>query len=135
MIQNLAEQTNLYTVQKNGNSVNTNGDEIEQFVGVFLMTRLIPFSQYHFYWNEKLQFTPISQTVSKNRFKQLQRYDHVAGNSDILSSGDLDCDSIIKLRPFLDALQKKCWLCHHNRCTVLMSRELPPKEDQSFVSI
>lgn len=108
MFEHLAEQTNLYSVQKSGKSTNTDADEMEQFVGIFLMTGLIPFPQYHFYWNEKLQFTPVSQTMSKNRFKQLRRYFHAADNSKILPKGDPGFDSLFKLRPFLDALQEKC---------------------------
>ncbi|KAM7306644.1 piggyBac transposable element-derived protein 3-like [Ixodes scapularis] len=108
MFEHLAEQTNLYSVQKSEESTNTDADEMEQFVGIFLMTGLIPFPQYHFYWNEKLQFTPVSQTMSKNRFKQLRRYFHAADNSKILPKGDPGFDSPFKLRPFLDALQEKC---------------------------
>ncbi|XP_042147562.1 piggyBac transposable element-derived protein 3-like [Ixodes scapularis] len=108
MFEHLAEQTNLYSVQKSGKSTNTDADEREQFVGIFLMTGLIPVPQYHFYWNEKLQFTPVSQTMSKNRFKQLRRYFHAADNSKILPKLDPGFDSLFKLRPFLDALQEKC---------------------------
>ncbi|XP_040070786.1 uncharacterized protein LOC120843466 [Ixodes scapularis] len=108
MFEHMAEQTNLYSVQKSGKSTNTDADEMEQFVGIFLMKGLISFPQYHFYWNEKLQFTPVSQTMSKNRFKQLRRYFHAADNSKILPKGDPGFDSLFKLCPFLVALQEKC---------------------------
>ncbi|KAG0428288.1 hypothetical protein HPB47_024713, partial [Ixodes persulcatus] len=51
MFEHLAEQTNLYCVQKSGKSTKTDIDEMEQFVRIFLMTGLIPFPQYHFYWS------------------------------------------------------------------------------------
>ncbi|KAG0430632.1 hypothetical protein HPB47_022529 [Ixodes persulcatus] len=39
--------------EKSGKSTNPDADEMEQFVGIFLMTGLIPFPQYHFYWIQK----------------------------------------------------------------------------------
>uniref|UniRef100_A0A3B3YNV3 PiggyBac transposable element-derived protein domain-containing protein n=1 Tax=Poecilia mexicana TaxID=48701 RepID=A0A3B3YNV3_9TELE len=42
MLQEIAEETNLYSVQKNGKSVNTNAQEIEQLLGMYMHMGLVP---------------------------------------------------------------------------------------------
>jgi len=41
MINNHKHQTNLYSVEKTGSSLNVTADEIEQFIGIHIMTGIV----------------------------------------------------------------------------------------------
>lgn len=43
IIQNIVYQTNLYSVQKNGTSINTNANEIEIFLGIHMVMSVVKF--------------------------------------------------------------------------------------------
>ena len=49
MIQTLVEQTNIYSVQVSGSSINTSVAEIEQLIGMKIMVSLIPLPSYSIY--------------------------------------------------------------------------------------
>jgi len=46
MIKNISYQTNLYSTQKCGFSINTNETEIEQFIGIHLIMSIIKLPSY-----------------------------------------------------------------------------------------
>ena len=76
----LAEQTNLYCMQKTGKSRNTNKDEIKQFIGIQIYISIIALSAYFIYWSEKTRYAPISDIMSINRYKKLRQFIHAADN-------------------------------------------------------
>ena len=47
----LGEQTNLYSVQTNGNNIRTNIKEMEQLIGMQITTSLMQLPSYEMYWN------------------------------------------------------------------------------------
>ena len=50
MINNLVENTNLYTVQKSGTNIKTNEKEIKQVIGMFFCKGLVRMSGVRQYW-------------------------------------------------------------------------------------
>lgn len=50
MLQETAEQTNLYRVEKEGKSINTTAKEIEQVLGMYMHVGLVGMSRVRAYW-------------------------------------------------------------------------------------
>ena len=50
LFEKTTEETNLYSTQVSGKSINTTAKEIEQFIGIFLMMGIVKYSQFHMYW-------------------------------------------------------------------------------------
>ena len=45
LIKHIADQTNLYSVQCTGKSINVDGNEIEQYFGILLLMNVIKLEQ------------------------------------------------------------------------------------------
>ena len=74
----LAEQTNLYSMQKTGN---TNKKEIKQFIGIQIYITIIALSAYFMCWSQKTRYQPISDLKSINKYRVLRQLFHVADYS------------------------------------------------------
>ena len=51
LYEHIAEQTNLYSVQVTGNSIKTDGNEIQQFIGLLILMGILKYPQYRMYWS------------------------------------------------------------------------------------
>ncbi|KAE9525654.1 hypothetical protein AGLY_014181, partial [Aphis glycines] len=105
IVENIAYQTNLYSVQKNGSSINTNSNEMEQFFGKHMCMSVIKMPAYRMYWAQYTKYSMISDTMSRNRFTALRTYVHFNDNTNCFPSTDVRHDKLFKIRPFIDAIQ------------------------------
>ena len=73
----LAEQTNLYSVQRNSSSINTNSNEISQLIGLQMYMSVISLPCYRMYWARETRYSPIADVIPVNRYKLLHQNLHV----------------------------------------------------------
>ena len=66
----LVEQTNLYSVQQTGSSINTNKSEMEQFIGIQMLMSIVSLPAYYMYWAVDTKYSPIADIMSINRYKK-----------------------------------------------------------------
>ena len=64
----IAEQSNIYALQKDGISLQTNKSELEQFVGILLQIGIVKMPSIHLYWSFECRYPPIADVMSRNRF-------------------------------------------------------------------
>lgn len=76
MIENIVHQTNLYSVQKRCSSVNPNKEEIEQFLGIHILSGIVHVPSYKMYWSDATRYEPIADIMSRNRFDTLKSFLH-----------------------------------------------------------
>ena len=76
----LAEQTNLYSIQKTDNVVNINKNEIKQFIGIQIYMSIIALPAHFMYWSEKTRYAPISDVMKINKYRKLREFIHAADN-------------------------------------------------------
>ena len=67
----IAHQSNLYAAQKDGKVLGTSFGEIEQFIGIFLLTGVFPCTSYRLYWANFCWLNMIADVMSRNRFELL----------------------------------------------------------------
>jgi hypothetical protein len=65
-----------------GSSLDTDSDEMEQFLGIHIMTGIV-----------------------KKQILQDKEFFHISYNSNIKAHGDPDYDKLLKLRPFVDSIK------------------------------
>lgn len=104
LISLITEQTNLYSVQCSGSSINTNDKEIEQFIGILVIMGVVNFPSYVDYWSQHLRYPKIADVMSLKRFQNLRRYIHFADNYEHQNSGD----RLFKIRPVLNSIRDNC---------------------------
>ncbi len=68
MLENIATETNLYSVQHTGNLINTNKDEIEQYLGVVMQMGIFVFPKIKMFWNSKWRYSSMADIMPENRF-------------------------------------------------------------------
>ena len=103
----LTNQSNLYSVQKNANKpLRITQQEMEQFIGVLLMTGIYSFPQQRFFWMQNTRVQSISSVMSRDRFLQIKNNLHVVDNSNQPNSKDPDFDRAFKVRPLLNIVKE-----------------------------
>ena len=95
----IANETNFYSVQTSGKSVNTNAMEIEQCIGIITQMGTLNHPQY--------RMPLIANVMGLTRFEILKRYFHVNDNSEQPARGP-DFDRPYKVRPLIDSILTSC---------------------------
>ena len=62
----ISEQTNLYSVQQSGNSINTTPKEIEQHIGVQMQMSIVKLPRYDMYWASETKIPRVNEVMSRN---------------------------------------------------------------------
>lgn len=101
----VAEQSNLYSVQKKCKSIKTCLKEIKVFVGIHLIMGVMKIPQARMYWAKRTSVVPlICENMKRDRFFELRNYLHfVDENSNVDKQ-----DKLWKVRPLLDTVRKAC---------------------------
>lgn len=96
-------QTNLYAHQHLEHGFNITKNEMETFLAIILLSGYHILPQQHLYWctDEDVGVPCVSQKMSKNRFKEIKRFFHLADNSNLCKN-----DKMAKLRPFMQLFLK-----------------------------
>ena len=79
----IAYQSNVYATQKDRKVLGTSSGEIEQFIGILLLTGVFPCTYYRLYWANFSRFNMIADVMSRNRFELLLRYIHFNDNTNM----------------------------------------------------
>ena len=85
----IVEQKNLYaTRDKNEHNFKTDRDEIKKFLGLIIMSGYHSLPSENDYWStaEDLIAPIFSSTMSRDRFRLIKRYLHIADNSNLTQS-------------------------------------------------
>ena len=103
----LVEQTNLYSVQQTGSSINTNKSEMEQFIGIQMLMSIVSLPAYYMYWAVDTKYSPIADIMSINRYKKMRQYIHCNDNSKRNSKENQD-NKLYKIEPVLNMVRENC---------------------------
>lgn len=106
MMHQLANQTNLYSLQKSGRSINTTDKEVEQFFGIHILSGVMKVPAWSRYWRDSTRFSIIADAMSQSRFSEIREYLHFNDNSRGKARDHQNYDKLYKIRPFIDALRK-----------------------------
>ena len=101
----LVEQTNLYSVQSTGKSINTSFNEMEQFIGIHMLMSIVKLPSYQMYWATETRYAPVADIMPISRFKKLRQYLH---NNALKDVGINKTNKVFKVQPILDAVRNNC---------------------------
>ena len=89
MIDYITEQTNLYANRdKNNPNFSIDSEEMTRFLGIILVSRFHQLPKENKYWSTKrpLEAPIFPRTMTRNRFKTIKRYLHIADNITLSNS-------------------------------------------------
>jgi hypothetical protein len=76
----LVEETNRYSVEKTGRSINCTKKEMEMFIGILLLMGVVKLPSYRLYWSQFYRYAPIADVMGCSRFETIKTYFHVKDN-------------------------------------------------------
>ncbi|KAF1385313.1 hypothetical protein PFLUV_G00106440 [Perca fluviatilis] len=106
MIEALTQNTNEYSFQTHGTSVNTTAKEIEKVFGMYLKMGLVQMAGSRMYWETETRYSPVADVMPRNRFQSLLTSLHFVNNMTVSEAEKRD--NLWKLRPWLDSFRERC---------------------------
>ena len=103
----IANETNLYSVQKTGRSIKTTFHEMEQLLGMQMLMGVVKMPKYMLYWMAGTRFAPIADLMTRKRYKDLRSKLHLVDNSTKDEPQNKD-DRLFKIRPVLEKVRNNC---------------------------
>ena len=88
LTKHITEQTNLYSVQTSGKSINVTTGEMEQYFSILVRMSIIKLPQVRMYWTHSTQVSSISNIMPINRFENIRQYFHCNDNSKNVQPSD-----------------------------------------------
>ena len=124
----VAEQTNLYSVQKSHKSIKTTAAEITSLIGMMMKMGIIQLPSYQLYWNQSFRQEAIAEVMPKNRFYQLLSNLHFVNNLEIDKT-----DKLAKVRPVINAVRDECVKVEPEEYHSIDEQNIPSKTKYSVI--
>nr|CAH7765407.1 unnamed protein product [Callosobruchus chinensis] len=109
IIQNIVDQTNLYSTQVRGQSIATNTKEITDFLSIMLRMGIVRLPSYEDYWSLDSRIAYVADLMSIKRFKLLRRFIRFNDNSLVTQETK---DRFFKVRPLIEKIRENCQKFH-----------------------
>ena len=103
MCEMIITETNRYARQNNDQSFRLTREELDQFLGILLLTGYVSLPRQRMYWEkgEDVHVPIIGKTMARHRFERIKRHLHFADNEKLPTG-----DKIAKVRPLFDELNR-----------------------------
>lgn len=121
LIQLIVDNTNLYSVQKSGKSINVNNNDILDFLAIEILMGIVNMPAYTDYWSESLRYDKIAKIMPLKRYQAIRRNIHFVNND------NMDNDRYFKIRPVLEHIRQKCLGIPHEKRNSVDEMMIPYK--------
>ncbi|KAJ0172494.1 hypothetical protein K1T71_011633 [Dendrolimus kikuchii] len=81
VITDIVEQTNAYSVEKTGRSIELVEDELPNFLAIHIIMAVVSMPSYIDYWNLQYRFGLVADLTPIKRYQKIRRYLHFVDNS------------------------------------------------------
>ena len=132
MTNQLVDQTNLYSVQKTGFSIQTNKEEIEQLIGIQMRMGIVRMRRYQCFWAAETRYDPVANTMSLKRYEKLRQLLHANDNS-LIDTPENKGNRLYKVQPILEALTANCQNIEQEECQSIDEQIVPAKTKYSGI--
>jgi hypothetical protein len=86
-------------------ALNTNKNEIEQFLNIHIMAGIVNMPSYRMYRADTTRLEPVADVMSRNWFDTMRNYFHINDNSTMKALDDPEYDKLFKVRPFVNSIK------------------------------
>ncbi|RZF41578.1 hypothetical protein LSTR_LSTR000292 [Laodelphax striatellus] len=98
----IIENTNLYSTQETGKSVNLTKSEFCDFLAIKIIMGIVKMPAYTDYWSHEFRYDKVANLMSLKRYQQIRRFLHFVDNN------DKNDDLYFKIRKFIEKLRRNC---------------------------
>ena len=107
MLSNLAENTNIYAMQKSGKELGVTAKELQQVIGMFFRMGLTKMPCSRMYWEKDTRYEQVADIMSRNRFLEILAHLHFVDNL-TATEEQKKSDKLWKIRPWLTKFRENC---------------------------
>lgn len=100
----VVDNTNLYSTQKPGKSINITGDEMSIFIKMEFMMGSVKLPTLSDYWSNAMRYPAIISNMPRNRFKVLCQNLHFVDDSSFSEENG----KLFKILPIIGAVRTQC---------------------------
>ena len=108
MITHIVDETNRYSVEQSGSSIQCTFAEMCSFISIIILMGVCKLPSYRLYWNPKYRFEPIARLMGLTRYETIKKYFHVNDNANSVPAGTDGHDTFFKIRPLIDHIRENC---------------------------
>ena len=103
-VDKIVEKSDLYSVQRDSKSVDTNAKEIKTFIGMKILMGIVKLPQYLDTWSNTLRYPAVADVMPRNWFSELRQNLHFVDNNYEHDQND----KLFKTRPINKAVRNEC---------------------------
>ena len=129
IIENLATQTNIYSVQKSGKRIGTNAQEIERFIGIQMLMSIISLPSYELYWSKDLRVDCVANVMSLKWYELIRRYLHANDNTENKD----ESSSLFKVESVVHTLHTNCLSVEQEQYQSIDEQMVPARTKRSGI--
>ena len=107
LLKRLAVTSNEYAMALDGSSPNISSDDIQNYIGVLLLSGYVSVVKYEYYWSnsEDTENILIKKAISRDRFRTIKKYFHLGKDEELEAKGVTD--RYHKVRSLMKHMQKR----------------------------
>lgn len=98
----LVDQTNLYSVQQTGRSIQASENDMRDFISIHILMGIVEMPCYLDYWSNRFRYSQIADIMTLKRYQQIRRFLHFTDNN------LQDSDRYYKVRPIAEKIRINC---------------------------
>ncbi|KAE8741011.1 hypothetical protein FOCC_FOCC013480 [Frankliniella occidentalis] len=106
MLNHIVEQSNIYSMQKDGKPLELTVQELKTFLGLMIYMGICNLPNMRDYWSSEMRVPQIADCMAHKRFQKIRSHIHFADNLD--DSEEVMADRYRKVRPLISMMQNKC---------------------------
>ena len=127
--ENLVTQTNLYSVQKSGKSIDINKKEMERFIGIQMLMSIVSLPSYELYWSKELRVDCVANVMSLKRYELIRRYLHANDNAE----KNENSSRLFKVEPVVNTLRTNYLSVEQEQYQSIDEQMVPAKTKRSGI--
>ena len=138
IISHITIQTNLYASQVLGEEryqqwEQVTEEELMAYLGFAILMGVVKLPAINDYWrlDPYLHYAPISDRISRDRFRDIHRFLHFADNTSLPLRGEPGHDRLGKVRPVLTALLEQFLTSFNPHCEQVIDEAMIPFQGRS----
>ncbi|KAK2704174.1 hypothetical protein QYM36_017536 [Artemia franciscana] len=87
ILSNIVDQTNLNAMRKKKLALKLSLEELRRFLGVQMFMNILKLLAIRVHWENGIRYSPVADTMSKDRFISLRSFFHICGGTLMIPKG------------------------------------------------
>lgn len=120
----MSDCTNISSVIRSGNSLNTTPTELKTFIGCSMAMSILGLPRFRMFWAAETRVNLIAQNFTRNRYFKLRANIKVVQDHTV-TDVEKEVDRFWKIRPIVSGIEQGCRENKRERCVAIDEQMMP----------